>query len=359
MAQWARREGFSPTEVARLEKEPPNVAKQWAKDHGMSPKDFLDGVPDEHRDRAESRREAPENLPPVADRPVAGAPAVAGRIGGGGRGGRGGLVGGAGAAGAAAGADEVRPTWADDWCSPQVEASIKAAQSQQGDHRDERSLLDGSMPVQVTIVAEGTNTTLRMKLSNGVTGYFKPFDGGRSDLEAAFGHDDVVQPLHEYGAWRLANQMGPPWSELVPPTVLREFNGRMGSFQLERPGVGDDANPWRAPEWREAAFFDALIGQQDRHWQNYLMCGDRLTLIDHGYSFAVPGAELNQSDLVRERSRIDPGLTHVERSVLDRILSSSDSMGLAGVLEPHRVEALRKRASEMRARNAVLNAGAY
>jgi hypothetical protein len=44
-----------------------------------------------------------------------------------------------------------------------------------------------------------------------------------------------------------------------------------------------------------------MIGQQDRHPGNWRWDGNRLTLIDHGYAFAMPGQILNHSDLVAAR----------------------------------------------------------
>jgi hypothetical protein len=89
---------------------------------------------------------------------------------------------------------------------------------------------------------------------------------------SAFGQDSAQQSLH--GRWRLASQLGPPWSEIVPPVVIREVNGQVGSFALERPGkAAMSSDPWSTGEWREAAFFDCLIGQQDRHPGNFLVAG--------------------------------------------------------------------------------------
>jgi hypothetical protein len=231
----------------------------------------------------------------------------------------------------------------------------------QGGHRDERSLLNG-VPEKVTTLGSsvasnvprgGTNTTRRVELDNGVVGYFKPFGGEDKRLESGFGQESAQQSLHEAASWRLASQLGPPWSDIVAPVVIREINGELGSFALQRPGREWDRDPWRSGEWREAAFFDCLIGQQDRHGGNYLVAGDRLSLIDHGYTFARPGDYQNASVLVWNRVSKDPALTYAERDALQRLVSSPDLMGMERVLQPSRARALRARAGRMLADGVV------
>ncbi|WP_203338605.1 hypothetical protein [Nocardioides limicola] len=236
--------------------------------------------------------------------------------------------------------------------------------AQQGGHRDERSMLSGQPSAVETLGSakgdrtprSGTNTTRRVEIDNGVVGYFKPFGGENKRLERGFGQDSAQQSLHEAAAWRLASQMGPPWSEVVPPVVIREINGELGSFALQRPGKERDQDPWRTGEWREAGFFDCLIGQQDRHGANYLIAGDRLSLIDHGYAFARPGDIQNASILVWSRVQRDPALTYQERDALQRLLSSPDLMGMEKVLQPSRSQALRARAERMLSEGVVRDA---
>lgn len=205
----------------------------------------------------------------------------------------------------------------------------------------------------------GTNETRRVALDNGIVGYHKPFDGLNDRLARGFGQSSAQQSVHEAAAWQLASQMGPPWSEMVPPCVIRESGSRLGSFALERPGRPGVRDPANVPEWREAGFYDALIGQQDRHPNNYLVAGDRLALIDHGYAFARDGDYLNHSFLARKRHDTDPVLSHSERQVLDRLLASKDLLGMESMLEPKRAKALRVRAEKMRSTGRVLPPGEF
>lgn len=255
------------------------------------------------------------------------------------------------------------PAWSRQrWCTEELHGQIGVAMRQQGVHRDERALLDGSPEQVVTLKRAGratgssdsgsgptggTNTTRRVELDNGVTGYFKPFDGVREDLATGFGQDSAQQSLHEAAAWQLAREMGSPWSEVVPPVVIREINGEMGSFALARPGKDMVMAPWHTGEWRQSAFFDSLIGQQDRHPGNYLVAGDRIALIDHGYTFARPGDYRNYSWLAGQRSLSEPALSYDERQVLQRLVASPNLMGLRSMLQPARAEALKARAERM------------
>lgn len=355
VAEWARQQGDIPAdEIARLEAAPPKVAKEWIRARGHDPEKFLDGVPDLNDGGGAAA--APPAAPgpgPVAARPAgvdaadghgAGAPRADDGGGGGGGAARG--AGGAGGGKAPAPAPPAQGWQAQAWCTPELRNQISEAQATQGVHRDERNLLVGS-PEKVTDIAEGTNTTQRIELDNGVTGYFKPFDGVDDRLAAGFGQDSAQQSLHEAAAWRLAEQMGQPWSEIVPPVVVREFNGKVGSFAIERAGKSNNYSPQGTGEWREAAFYDALIGQQDRHPGNYLIAGDRLTLIDHGYTFARPGDYKNYSWLATERRRSDPALSFHEREVLSRLVASPDLLGMRKFLQPARADALQARAERM------------
>lgn len=241
-----------------------------------------------------------------------------------------------------------------EWSTPGLDRQISHTVLSQGEHREEKNLLGGEV-AEHRLVAEGTNQTSRVMLSNGVAGFHKPFEDLDHDLADDFGHDSAQQCIHEVAAWRVASKMGEPYQSLVPPVVLREVNGKMGSFAMERPGK-PLGSPRECPEWRDAAFFDAFIGQQDRHQGNYLRAGDRLTLIDHGYSFGRPGDMLNWTDFLTERTReVEKGrdpqamlLSGREVDVLDRFLGDESRFGLQGVIEPDRLEAMVARARTMR-----------
>lgn len=364
VVEWARQNGYDAEACEHLAAASPKVAKEWIRDRGFNPSDFVDRVPsgDLGQEFAAGGAGQAQARPAAPQAPVAARGAAGVRCGGGGglAGGRRGAKGGASAG--ATGGSPSSPAWSRrDWCTDELQGQIQTVMTQQGGHRDERSLLSGS-PEAISTLGNrksaltpkgGTNTTRRVELDNGVVGYFKPFGGENKRLERGFGQDSAQQSLHEAAAWRLASQLGPPWSDIVPPVVIRELNGEVGSFALQRPGKEKDRDPWRSGEWREAAFFDCLIGQQDRHGGNYLVAGDRLSLIDHGYTFAKPGDTQNASILVWNRVHKDPALTYSERDALQRLVSSPDLMGMENVLQPARAQALRARAERMLAESVM------
>lgn len=347
---WAELEGELDMAEQFAKMNPADV-KQWLRDRGKNPDDFKTGFPSTAWPAAGASAPPPQGAPPAPPLAPAG-PAPAPRAAGGRAG-----AGGAAVAGSAGVPAPQAPTsgWENEWwCDPSLKAQIQSVVDAQGVHRDERSLLAG-VPEQVVQAAGGTNETSRVTLDNGLVGYHKPFADLNDSLASGFGQAVAEQPVHEAAAWQLASQMGPPYDAMVPPVVLREVNGKLGSFALERPGKQMRRDVEVSPEWREAAFFDALIGQQDRHPNNYLMAGDRLTLIDHGYTFARPGDYCNWSWFVQRRHADSPDLTYQEREVLQRVVSSPDLMGMRSVLSPDRADALKVRAERMLRDGTIAN----
>jgi hypothetical protein len=360
---WAREHDAGTAVVAELEAGGPAAAKEWAKKQGLDPVAFLgDEAP-----AAVAAAPAPspdggvdDDAPTVVRAVAAGGGGVGMGRGAGGRGAGASRAAGVGGAAAAAAAPIPQRVPRRRWETPEVVRQVEALQGDQGTHRDERSLLGGEVE-KVTTASGGTNETLRVQLSNGMVGYHKSFDGLNDSIARAFGQTSAQQCVHEVAAWQLARGLGGPWDEIVPPAVVREVNGKLGSFALERPGKpGARLDVKVSPEWRSAAFFDSLIGQQDRHGLNYLVAGDRVTLIDHGYAFARPGDYKNHSSLVSARRREkDAKLSYDERDALNRLLASKDLFGLERSLEPARAQALRARAQRMLATGSILSAGDY
>jgi hypothetical protein len=353
--------------VAELEAGGPMAAKEWAQQQGLDPVAFLgDEAP-----AAVAAAPAPspdagaDDEAPTIVRAAAAAGGGGGLGRGAGAGGRGAgapRAAGAGRPAAAPAAPPVAPRGMGGkrWATPEVVRQVEALQASQGVHRDERSLLGGEVE-KVTSAHGGTNETVRVQLSNGMVGYHKSFDGLNNRIARGFGQTTAQQCVHEVAAWQLARGLGGPWAEIVPPVVVREVNGKLGSFALERPGKpGSQLDVQESPEWRSAAFFDSLIGQQDRHGGNYLVAGDRVALIDHGYSFARPGDYTNYSKLVSTRHREgDAKLSYDERDALNRLLASKDLFGLEHSLEPARAQALRARAQRMLATGSILRVGEH
>jgi hypothetical protein len=243
-----------------------------------------------------------------------------------------------------------------------IDAQIAAIRTSQGTRAIEQQMLNEAFagpPAPTT--SPGVNATKQLELAGGAIVFHKPFSGVHVANAIAFGQTDETPPLHEAASWGLAVALGPPWNEIVVPCVLREYTGEDGSLSLRAIGWPRDTAPTLNPTWcLPAAFFDSLIAQQDRHDGNWRWDGNQLTLIDHGYTFALPRAILNYSDFVVARHRHRAAsLLAEEHDALSRLLSDSDLLGLARFLLPDRAQALADRAQLMLQRGEVLRPGEF
>lgn len=231
----------------------------------------------------------------------------------------------------------------------------------------------GTLPVEQRMLEEafsgpsaptstpGVNATVQLALASGEVVFHKPFSGVHVANAIAYGQTDETPPLHEAAGWRLAVALGQPWRELVAPCVLRAYMQDDGAVVLQAPGRPRQQAPTQNPTWcLPAAFFDSLIAQQDRHDGNWRWDGQRLTLIDQGYAFALPGDILNYSDFVAARHRHGAAaLLRAERDALGRLLSDPDLLGMRNYLLPDRAQALADRGEEMLKRGEVLVVGEF
>ena len=234
------------------------------------------------------------------------------------------------------------------WATSELVDAIAAIARLQGRTGAELRLLEGDADRVDWPDDSGVNDTRRVWLVNGSEGYHKSFDGLDDDCADEFGQVPGLQPVHEVGAWILARGLGAPWDAMVPECVLRPVEGRLGSFARAVPGgVGPLFSGVRPELIAAAGFFDALIGQQDRHLGNLLVDGDQLRLIDHGFTFAVPGDTYNVAALHKYRFDQDPMLSGDELKALKKLVKSPDLFGLEGMLEQGRADAVRDRARAM------------
>jgi hypothetical protein len=192
---------------------------------------------------------------------------------------------------------------------------------------------------------------------------FKPFEGQDPNACHHYGQTAIEAPVHEVVAWRLAHAMGEPWSQLVPAAVLRNIPDLNGGALLNYRAGGPNPEVFdRAPgQVYAAAFWDALIGQQDRHATNfrYDPVENRLATIDNAFAFAVPGA-LCPNALFLAWRRSDGGtmLRSGELEALEALLGS-DLHGLRDYLAPERADALEARAQGMLERHCLPLPGVF
>src|SRR5262245_14814416 len=196
-------------------------------------------------------------------------------------------------------------------------------------------------------------------LETGRVAYFKPANGLANPVGGRalrnYGHTPLSTTISECAAWQTAKILGRPWTNLLAPTALRfvtlpDGTRDVGSLNAYRPGREKvraflDAVPDQA---MAGAFFDALIGQQDRNDGNVLWYEERrrLYLIDHGFSFARPGA--NSGEVLLTNWRAGQRARQLIGSELQALRLARDFAPLEAFVELERLEALRKRSSTMR-----------
>jgi hypothetical protein len=275
---------------------------------------------------------------------------------------------------------------------------VRAAQPGLG-HADERFMLDAPLPDYQAHRSFSAGPNVNSVLSGLADHegrrwplFFKPTGGVKRSAAAFYGHLSPVDVgIHEVAAWWMARELDPPWSELVAPAVWLDppeasdidecgpvSLGMGGVAALPEPGEGFDRLI------SDAAFFDALIGSQDRHDQNLRAARPpQLGLIDHGYAFARPGDYHNAYPTAGfflqlrfgKRRFIAPGqpvldysgvgslsvgLAGHEKEALERLLADREELlGVAPILGDDRAEALRLRAARMLQTGEVLAPGDF
>ena len=136
-------------------------------------------------------------------------------------------------------------------------------------------------------------------------------------------------------AYRLAHALGDPFAGLVAPCVVRSIpeidEHAPGSLSSERFDERREDVFVLAPEGAlRAAFFDALIANQDRSRANLLFDAPRedLALIDHGFAFARENDVINATILLDWRRRAGlHELVAVERAALEKLIEDDELVG--------------------------------
>jgi hypothetical protein len=158
-------------------------------------------------------------------------------------------------------------------------------------------------------------------------GIFKDFETSESGLDGA----PVDRYQHEVAAYLLDRKLD---LDLVPATVVREIDGRLGSLQWWVQGAVDreaaeayHLEIYHSEEARarlaEGEIFDALIGNSDRKPDDVLcrLEGGEVFLIDHSRAFPVsPEVHWNTSDRPPIPAPLAAALEGLERNELEREL---------------------------------------
>jgi len=221
---------------------------------------------------------------------------------------------------------------------------------------------------------EGFSSVERLQLEDGSWSYYKSMqENSLSEwcFEDEYDCSSVTAAIAEVNAYRLSKLMGPGFDGMVPETSFRDHNGSLGTIQREVPedeAVSRDFQLSKElrEDYRKAAIFDFVMGNVDRHDENYLFGVEtdspgskrsRIRLIDNSFGFTRNGshANYNASDFASNRSIADPDdldgrgyripshelkLRADERDALERAKTGVEGWLKAGTIEESRGKAV-------------------
>lgn len=158
---------------------------------------------------------------------------------------------------------------------------------------------------------ESATSVARCELTTGDAGYFKSYveDDDHAGAFQGYGMTPISAGIAEVNAYRLGQLFGEGYDELVPETAFRVVDGGIGTLQKEvkpdREILSDyEENEALREDFRHAAIFDFVIGNMDRHSENYIYEPEgegrarrnRIRLIDNSFSFPAHSGQ----DVVNE-----------------------------------------------------------
>lgn len=215
-----------------------------------------------------------------------------------------------------------------------------------------------------TTTHPGASVTFVVVFESRRQAILKPFGGQNANACANYQQDMDECLTHEVVAWRLAHALGDPFDQLLPTAVLRDVPGAgPGVLVNFREGGPDPVVLSEAPAQVHAtAFWDAVIGQQDRHAANfrYDRAAKRLAAIDSAFAFARPGDFINNGSFFIEYRHATSGsaLDHDERAALQELVDH-DLYGVREFLAGDRGDALKYRVERMLASGLLPASGDF
>jgi hypothetical protein len=146
--------------------------------------------------------------------------------------------------------------------------------------------------------------------------------------------------------------------------VLRDLPGIGPGALINRRRGAPDPRVYEEAQAQvdAAAFWDVLVGQQDRHSSNFRYEPESrsLALIDHAFCFAVPGVVCNGGAFAARRSSEHrSSLQQNEIDALNDLVLSNGLHGLREYVDDRRADALERRARDMTSKGLLPLLGAF
>lgn len=202
-------------------------------------------------------------------------------------------------------------------------------------------------------MTNGCSDVARYVLEDGSVGYFKSLSNN-SEQEGSFqdyGTTSLGAAINEVNAYRMAQALGDEYAKMVPETVIREIDGSIGTLQREvkenRDGVNKAKTEIFKGDVRRAAIFDFIIGNQDRHNDNYLYSETEdensrpcIRLIDNSFSFPRKYATYNMSmftdnDGIYTMSEKEMKFTEEDFDSLDKARATVEEWMTSNTIDQH------------------------
>lgn len=197
----------------------------------------------------------------------------------------------------------------------------------------------GSVRAKNEISGAGINGSYRMTLSaedsdEVIVGLWKPSSEESSARESS-GIEVGSYYFREELAYKIASALG---SDLIPPTIAREINGQWGSFQEWRYNYKNFADTYGSismshEKKMEASVLDFVMGNTDRHDNNYMVSNDtgEVILIDNGLCFPENDRyyRFQSTEYYQEGSFDEATLKKLEKADWAGVLNALDNSPLS------------------------------
>jgi len=207
----------------------------------------------------------------------------------------------------------------------------------------EEKLLSKNECIRSKKLKGSANDVFLVSLDNAGSAIFKPSSGERVTIEGS-GYK------RECAAYFVDRFFG---INLVPPTVLREINGEIGSLQRFIVGArtgyerreDENYSAYSEEEMIRMRIFDYIISNNDRGGANYIVKNKRLYAIDHGLAFQTRiygcdnlffymGKRVPEDILVRTKKLLtSEKLTGLFTAELSKYMEEQEVWGVMGRLD--------------------------